>query len=276
MQNLLQFLFRHGVFFLFLLLEAICLYLVVWSNEKQHQIFLASSNRITGKLYEKTDEFIEYWKLKESVDSLARENARLRKLLYSVKSGQKVEAEGTFDSSFLEQYSIVPARVINNSVSSIKNYITLDKGTADGIRPGMGVIDERGIVGIINDVSTSFAKVLSILHSDAMISASIKRNHYFGSLVWKGFNPRMMVLEAVPKHAEIFVGDTIQTSGFSRIFPKGLMIGTVERFYIEKGSNFYTVDVRLVNDLSNVQQVYVISNALKEEQAELEEGTSNE
>lgn len=276
MQNLIQFLFRHGVFFLFLLLEVICLYLVVRSNAKQQEIFLTSSNRITGKLYEKTDEFIEYWQLKESVDSLARENARLRKLLYAAKSGQKIDAEGSFDSVFLEQYSIVPARVINNSISSIKNYITLDKGADHGIIPGMGVIDEHGIVGIISDASRSFARVISILHSDAMISASIKRNRYFGSLVWKGFNPRMMVLEAIPKHAEIFVGDTVETSGFSRIFPKGLMIGTVERFRIDKGSNFYTVDVRLINDLSNVQQVYVISNALKEEQAQLEEGTSNE
>lgn len=276
MQNLIQFLLRHGVFFLFLLLEALCFYLVVKTNQKQSDILLVSSNVLVGKIYARMDGILEYWHLSEKVDSLSAENARLKRMIYSARAADGPVVNYPLDSALLPLYTVIPAHVINNSVSSIKNYLTLDKGSRHGLKPGMGVIDDSGIVGVVSNVSSSFARVLSILHSDAMISASIKRNHYFGSLVWKGFNPRRMYLEAIPKHAEIFVGDTVVTSGFSEIFPSGILIGVVEGFRIETGSNFYTVSVRLFNDLSNIQQAYAIDNALKEEKEELEEQSDHE
>lgn len=276
MQNLIQFILRHGVFFLFLLLEGFCFFLVVQTNKKQSDIFFASSNVLVGKVYDKMDRFVDYWRLADKVDSLSVENARLRRELFAARSPVPSQNEFEEDTSNTNLFTVIPANVINNSVSSIKNYLTLNQGRSDGVRSGMGVIDDTGIVGVVNNVSNSFARVLSILHTDAMISAAIKRNNYFGSLVWRGFNPRRMYLEAVPKHAEVYVGDTVVTSGYSEMFPAGIQIGVVEGFRIETGSNFYTISVRLFNDLSNVQQVYIIDNSLKEEQLTLEEQSGNE
>ena len=276
MQNLIQFLLRNGVLFLFLLLETICLFLVVKTNDRQEEIFFTSSNLIAGRLNDRVDQIVDYWRLTEKVDSLAGENARLRKRIYDSQGAGISSGQPGSDSTMASQFEVIPCRVINNSISSIKNYITLDKGSDDGIEPGMGVVDNHGIVGIVSNTSKRFSRVISILHSDAMISAAIRRNQYFGSLVWHGFNPRKMVLEAVPKHAEIFVGDTVETSGYSKVFPKGLMVGTVEKFNIEKGSNFYTVDVVLNNDISNLQQVYVIRNTLRMEQEQLEKEAEDE
>jgi rod shape-determining protein MreC len=140
----------------------------------------------------------------------------------------------------------------------------------------MGVVDEKGIIGIVRNVRPSFSSVLSILHNASRVSVSLKRNQYFGTLLWNGFNPTKMSLAAVPKHADIRIGDTVQTSGYSHIFPKGLMVGTVDSFWIEGGSNFYTIDVSLVNDLSKVNNVYVIKNLVKAELDSLENALLNE
>lgn len=122
----------------------------------------------------------------------------------------------------------------------------------------MGVISPHGIAGIIDQVGERYATAISVLHSAARISASIKRNDYFGSLVWKEVDPGHMILEAIPRQADIRIGDTIVTSGFSFIYPKGIFIGTVDRFWTEGGSNYYTIEVRLQEDIAKLDRVYVV------------------
>jgi rod shape-determining protein MreC len=270
MQNLIQFLFRNGAFFLFLLLELVCLFLVVRNNDSQKSIYLNSSNILIGKIYDRYDGFVRYWNLNEVVDSLSKENAKLKSSLYNRPGGAAPNYELSPDTAQSPKYQLIEARVINNSISSRNNNLTIDKGKNQGIEKGMGIISSNGIVGIVTGISNSFSRVMSILHSDARISASIKRTNYFGSLVWKGFNPQKMHLEAIPKHANIQLGDTVQTSGYSHIYPEGIMIGVIEKFRIDKGGNFYTIEVKLRNDLSNLQQVYTIQNMLKHEQMKLE------
>ncbi len=154
--------------------------------------------------------------------------------------------------------------------------MTINRGLKEGVRHGMGVVDDAGIVGIVDNTSPSFSRVLSILHGSSRISASLKSSGYFGTLVWRGFNPTKMSLEAIPKHAVIHSGDTVQTSGYSHIFPQGITIGIVDTFWIDGGSNFYTIDVNLNNDLSKTDQVYVVQNLIKGELDSLETGTRNE
>ncbi len=245
---------------LFLLLELLALILVVRYNENQQSIFSNSSSILSGKLYEMTEDAIHYNRLQVTVDSFASETATLKEKIFNLeRSLQKFSPAGKpLDSCILESFKVVEARVISNSVNQRNNHFTIDRGRADGIKEGMGVISPHGVAGIISQVGEQYASAVSILHSAARISASIQRNEYFGSLVWKEIDPGHMILEDIPRQADILLGDSIITSGYSYIFPKGIFIGTVDRFWTEGGSNYYTVDVRLHEDIARLNHVYVI------------------
>ncbi len=266
MNNLLQFVIRYSAFLLFLLLEMAALVLVIRYNENQKSIFLNSTSILSGKLYEMTEDAIHYNRLQVTVDSFASETALLKEKIFNLeRSLQKVSpAEKPLDSCILESFKVIEARVISNTVNQRNNHFTIDRGKADGVRKGMGVISPHGVAGIIDQSGEKYARAISVLHSAARISASIKRNEYFGSLLWKEINPGYMILEDIPKQADIFEGDSIVTSGYSFIFPKGIFIGTVERFWTEGGSNYYTVEVKLHEDIARLDQVYVIDSIEKD------------
>jgi len=257
MQNLIQFLLRSGALFLFIGLELICFSLIIRKNDHQRQLYFQYSSAITGKLSAQVQSWVDYWSLRETSDSLLNENARLRQALYQsrLSAGEIIPVDTTW------AYRVIPARVVKNSVNSRNNYLVVDRGSDAGVRLGMGVLHDDGPVGIVIATSRKFAKVLSILHSESMVSAAIKRNNYFGSLVWRSTNPRMMRLEAVPKHADIHVGDTVVTSGQSVAFPRDIPIGVVDTFWIDRGSSFYSIDVKLNLDISRIDHVYLVDYA---------------
>lgn len=260
MNNLLLFIIRYSAFLLFVLLEIVALVLIVRYNENQRAIFLNSSAVFSGRLYKMADNAYKYSYLQVIADSLANENAHLKTELFNLERTFQhlTGAEKPADSCILEPFRIIDARVINNSINQRNNHFTIDRGSRDGIRNGMGVISPHGIAGIIDHAGEKYSTAISILHSAARISASIKRNNYFGSLVWKEINPAYMILEAIPRQADILVGDTIVTSGYSFIYPRGIFIGTVHRFWTEGGSNYYTIEVRLHEDISRLDRVYVV------------------
>lgn len=261
MNNLIQFIIRYSAFLLFLLLEGIAMLLVVRYNENQKSIFINSSSIISGKLNKIADDAVQYNRLDQIADSLAAENAALRERVFNLeRSIQKlVPADTPLDSCILESFQLIDAQVISNSIHQRNNHFTLDKGSKDGVRTGMGVISAHGIAGIVDQVGDHYSTAISILHSAARISASIRRNQYFGSLVWKSADPGHMILEAIPRQADILIGDTIVTSGYSFIYPKGIYIGTVERFWTEGGSNYYTIEVKLHEDIARLDRVYVVN-----------------
>jgi rod shape-determining protein MreC len=260
MNNLLQFVIRYSAFLLFLFLEAIALVFVVKYNENQKAIFLHSSSLFSGKAYQMADNIYQYNRLQLIADSLAAENAKLREDVFNLeRSVQRlIPADKPLDSCILESYNLIPAQIINNSINQRNNHFTIDKGRADGIKTGMGIITRQGIAGIVDEVGERYSTSISILHSAVQISAAIRRNGYFGSLVWKEMDPAHMILEAVPRQADILVGDTIITSGYSYKFPKGIFIGTVERFWTEGGSNYYTIEVRLHENLARMDRVNAV------------------
>jgi rod shape-determining protein MreC len=262
MNNLIQFVIRYSAFLLFLGLESLALVLVVKYNHNQKAIFEHSSALISGKLYQVADDVYQYNHLQTQADSLARENARLKAKVFNLeRSVQRLlPIDKPLDSCVVETYHLIPAQVINNSINQHNNHFTIDRGGKDGIQADMGVISSEGVVGIIDEVGTSYATAISILHSVIRISAAIKRNGFFGPLTWKGTDPMHMILEAVPRQAEIQIGDTIITSGYSFIFPRGIFIGTVERYWTAGGSNYYTIEVRLHEDIARMSRVYVIEN----------------
>ncbi|MEM1319302.1 MAG: rod shape-determining protein MreC [Bacteroidota bacterium] len=269
MRNLILIFIKYGGFILFLLLEGLCFYMVVQYNKKQNQIFFSSANTISGFLYSQMDEVTKFWNLSAVADSISRENAQLYARLDNARLIQSPTRDTMFYQDTLMMYEFMPAKVRNNSISSHNNFLTIELGEKQKVKPGMGVVSKSGLVGVINKCTEHFASVMSILNKESRISAAVRRNGYHGFLVWRNSDPTQTTLIDIPKHADLVKGDTIQTSGYSSIFPEGIMIGTIEDFYIEPGSNFYTIDVALGNDLSNIKYVYVINNLLKNELEEL-------
>lgn len=276
MRNLVLFFIKYNAFFVFILLEIISFYLVVNNNEKQNQVFVSSANQMTGSFYERYDKIVSYWNLGDVNAELANDNKRLMEQLPNAYFDDNVDTVEVVDTQYLQQYEYIPAKVVNNSVNRYNNYLTLNRGKSHGIKSNTGVITNNGIVGVVQKVSKNYAGVMSILHHNTRISAKLKSSDYFGSLVWKKNDARYMYLDAIPKHAELEKGDTIITSGFSTMFPEGIMIGTVSRAKIIDGSNFYEIKVRLSSDMNNLNHVFVVNNLLKEEQEALEEAVKLE
>lgn len=267
MRNIILFFATYGSGFLFIVLEILCFTMIVNYNQNQKSIYLNSANILSGKIYKETQGFVDFFKASDLSDSLHRENTELqRRLLY-------YEGYGKSPNISQEEFpfNFYPAKVINQSINTRNNYLTIDKGLADGIKPDMAVISRDGIVGIVKSVNRNYALVLSILNSNSRISAKLRRNNVFGNLIWEDLDPERMNLEAVPTHAEILIGDTIVTSGFSTIFPNNIFIGTIENFNIQKGAANYNISVKLNNDLSSTEYVYIIENEEKDSQIQVED-----
>ncbi len=269
MQNLLLFFARYGSILLFVLLEVFCFNLIVNRNTKQRDIYLHSSSLISGEINNRVNNVQNYLELRRVNDSLRVENAKLLQRILNIPELAIINEAVKEDSSLIH-YEIVPATICSNSTRLRNNHLTLCQGTDHGIIPGLGVITDDGLVGIVKNVSSRFAQVLSLLNSQTRISAMVENKNYFGNLVWRGFDPRIMHLEAIPKHVDISTEDKIVTSGFSTMFPKGIEIGKIKSFKIPSGSDNYEIEVELIGNLYTAHTVYVIKNNFKEEQSQLE------
>ncbi|MEO1513837.1 MAG: rod shape-determining protein MreC [Bacteroidota bacterium] len=277
MRNLLMLFVRNGGLVLFLLLEALCMVLVVQFSKKHNEILFSSASNISGYFYKQFDEVAKFYSLSSVADTLARENARI----YNQLDQSKLVRSPWQDTmgrqpEQLPWYTYLPAQVRSNSINAHSNTILIDIGKKHGVSSGMGVVSSNGIVGIVRNARENFSSVMSVLHKESRISVKLLKNGYFGFLIWDGSNPLKASLIDVPKHAGFQPGDTIVTSGYSTLFPEGIMVGTVEESRIEPGSNSWDIDIKLSNDLANIKYVYVIDNLLKEEIQELEEGNADE
>lgn len=267
MQNLLMLFARIGNLILFIFLEILCIYLIINYNNEQKSIFLNSSNLFSANLNKRVNNFTGYLKLRDNNETLAEENAKLLEELINLKSKTLIPSE-EIDSQF--QFALLTAQVINNSVRQKNNQLTLNKGRKHNIQRGMGVINEYGLVGIVNNVSENFSTAISILNLQSNISVRIKRTGDIGELSWDGRNIKRMTVSAIPPQVEVELADSIVTSGFSTIFPPNLYIGSVVNIEKDKRSGFLSLDVELNNNLSNLNFVYVITNIASKEQLELE------
>ncbi|MDR1729778.1 MAG: rod shape-determining protein MreC [Prevotellaceae bacterium] len=275
MKTLIRFLLKSKTLFLFLFLEIVSLILIVNHNQFQRSWFLNSSNAVVGEIYTFSNSVSEYFNLKTVNENLAKENAELRNLLHVQENElnfikQDTNYQGRKDFAAEKNFTFITSKVINSSTNKYQNYITLDKGSADSIRPNMGVINALGVVGIVSSASEHFSVVLPILNPSSKISAKIKNGGNAGSLVWKGGDARIALLEEVPLYFPVTKGDTVVTSGNSTIFPEGINIGTVREFRKEN-YNFYFIEVELFTDFSQLSFVDVISYKNAREQKELEE-----
>lgn len=271
MKALFNLLWRNNFTLVFIALEAYCFYLLVQNNKFQNASTLNAANAVVAKSMEGVNYIKEYIHLKDDNAALAEENSRLRNSLKNAMYETDTLKNLVSDSASHQQYSYITAKVINNSVNRRNNYITLNKGSLQGIKPEMGVICSDGIVGIVKQVSPHFCTVMSMLHKDSRISAKIKRNDFFGSLIWEGGSPFFASLKEIDKTVPVHKGDTIITTAYSSIFPAGIMIGRVTNSRVAAGSNFHDIEVILSTQFQKLSHVYIVNNILKEEQRTLEE-----
>lgn len=273
MQQIIFFFIRNKNFLLFALLFFISFVLTVQSHSFHTAKFVSSANFFSGGIYSVRNDITDYFRLGDENKKLIEENMRLRKQL----EGFKTEVGSVqLDTSFLpSRYVFSSARVINNSYSRSKNFVTLNKGASDSIKTDMGVITSKGIVGIINSTSKHYATVQSILNTNSQINAKLKKSNHFGSLVWDTKQPNVVQLIDVPRLAPVKTGDTIVTGGRSTIFPKGILIGTIKKFELGRDENYYDLDILLFNDMTSIDHVYLIKNTEAEEIKELEKSVND-
>lgn len=276
MRLLFLLLWRNNFTLLFLILQVFCIYLLVQNNKFQNASVLNATNAGVAKAMEGVSYVQEYVHLRENNENLATENAQLRTLLKDAAYDQDSTRILVNDSSQKQQYAYVTAKVINNSINRRNNYLTLNKGSMEGIRPEMGVITSSGVVGIVQQVSEHYCTVMSLLHNKTRISAMIQRNNFFGSLAWDGSDPSIATLNEIDKTVPVQKGDTIVTTSFSSIFPAGIMIGKVEEARLKPGSNFHEIRVKLATRFDNLSYVYIVDNLLKNEQRDLETKSETE
>lgn len=270
MRNLWIFFLRYYAIFLFLFLEVIAFTLIINNNSYQGASYFNSANIVAANIYSSLSDVESYVHLKSVNDSLAIENARLKNQLISERYSNKVVKGSIGDTAGIQRYKYLQAKVVNNTTMKRNNYITLDKGYIHGVRKNMGVICGDGIVGIVKDVSEHFSTVISFLHKDSKLSAQLNSTKDFGSLVWEGVNPREGLLKDIPTHVKITTGDSVTTTGFSSIFPEGVMIGKVKNAEQKSGDNFHNVEVSLSTNFSTLRYVYVVTDILSTEKIRLE------
>jgi rod shape-determining protein MreC len=269
MRNLLNFLIRFNNLIIFLILEGVAFYLMVTGNTYHNTRVVNEIRGITQGIETKINNIRNYLSLREINQSLAAENMALRNSMERlVKKGNSLFFSAN-DSVYRQQYTHTSAEVIGNSVNKQKNFFTIDKGKLQGISPDMAVTSFNGVAGVIVGCSNNYSVAMSLLNLDFKLSVRIKSNGYFGSLSWDGNDSRHAVLGEIPQHIPVSVGDTIETTGYSAIFPEGMVVGTISD-YEKKGGDFYRISVELMTDFKKLHYVDVIGNLRKTEKVELE------
>ncbi len=272
MQQILNILIKHRNFLLFFVLLLLSLFFTIQSHSYHRSKFVNSANFLSGGIYTSLSDVSDYFDLKIHNEQLLEENRLLRQQLFNTMDTVTAKRDTTtFDGT----YQFFKARVINNNYALRDNFITLRAGRRDSIVKDLGVITSKGIVGVIDQVSSKFSTVVSILNSNSKINAKLKKSGHFGILEWDGKDPNIVKLVDVQEKAPVAKGDTIVTGGMSTIFPEGIGIGIVSSFQLDASENYYTIKIKLFNDMTNIGHVYIIKNLDRKEIEILEEQTSD-
>jgi len=274
MQQLFVYIFKNSTRLLFLLLLVLSLSLTIQSHSFHRSKVISSANVVTGNVYERINTVNEYLNLKDENEGLASENARLKSLLFNIKDTTKI-IDKAMMSSF-GNYKVIQSKIINNSYSVPENFLTINAGSLKGVNPDMGVMNSKGIIGIIEHTSKNYATVISVLNVKSQINAKIKKTNHFGTLRWNGKNTGFVQLIDVPRLATVKKGDTIVTGAQSTVFPENINIGTIYKIYTDDKTNYFTIDIKLFNDMTSLGHIYIIENQDRKEVLELEALTKDE
>ena len=279
MRNVFLFIRRHTNLLFFLVLQFIALSILFRYNKFHEAIWMNASTEITGRINEKYNTIEYYFQLKKTNESLVSENEHLRQMLQANFEGpdslqRMITDTVRFDSArSILKYRIMEAKVVNSTTASQLNYLTIHRGTEQGVRPNMGVISSQGVVGTVINVSANYATVMSLLHRQSNVVVQLKKGGERGTIEWDGLSPLYLNLKDIPKSAKLARGDTVVTSQVSSKFPAGIVVGTVQDIIDNPSSNFFQLRVRPSTNFYNIEYVYVIDNQQYDEQKKLEDST---
>lgn len=277
MRKLLDFLYRKKHWFLFIFLEVIAFVLIYRNNAYQRSVLFSSANVVAARIVSVSGGVMQYVNLIDKNKTLLEQNGvlemeliRLQDQVALMKADTAVFKGFASDSIATFPYASVTADVVNQSITHISNYLTINKGRLDGIAPDMGVVSNQGIVGVVSTVSDHFAVVIPLINPKFRLSCKVLGSAYFGSMVWDGRSIQYANLEELPRHVNFEMGDTIVTSGYSALFPAGIIVGAVEDHEKQHNDNFYSLKIKLATDFASLSNVRVIINYRQSEQLEIE------
>lgn len=260
MLRILQFLYRIRAFILFVFLEVMAIWMIVSNNSPQGAAFFNSSNVLVGSVLKKQSDLVQFFSLAEANEALTNENAQILEQLRRLEmrpDSIKIE----LDSALEAVYQFRGARVIGNSLRFSQNYLTLNKGSKDGIKPGMGIFNSEGVVGRVKSVSENYAVAFSLLNTGLLVSSKIKSSEDLATVQWDGNNSSEARLLFVPRHVKAQEGDTVITSGFNAVFPEGILIGVISKIGTDENNpNYLDLTVKLSTDFNKINYVYLVEN----------------
>ena len=280
MRELFDFFIRNSKWFVYALFVVASCMLLFQGNPYQHHIYLTSANAVSSAVYETANNVTSYFNLRDINEDLNRRNAALEKEVINLREKLQQYSEKEFSDTLVpdagtDHFDFIVAHVINNSISKPYNYLTIDKGSDDGVKSEIGVIDQNGVVGIVSVTGRKNARVISLLNPNLRLSCKIKNSDHFGSLVWDGNDPTTALLEELPRHTVYNPGDTIVTSGYSAVFPPGLPVGIILDDNRDHNENFFTLKIRLFADFTALGNVQIVTNNYGEELAKIEQRDSD-
>lgn len=277
MEQLFVFIAQSRNFILFVFLEVLCFYFVVNTNNYWSASFFNTSNRYTGQMLAWSNAAREYASLRQVNADLAAENQRLLAQLTQRQQGSPI-APATYkaDSLFASRFRFTTAKVINNTTTLANNTLTIDKGTADGIRPGMGVISPTGVVGKVRFCNEHFSVITSILHSEFRVSSKLVKAEDIGTARWPGIDPTRMALVDISRNIPVSKGDSVLTSDYNSVFPPGILVGRISEVRTQPTQPFHDLTVALSTNFGNLAYVYVVENTLADQQSQVEKQVDSE
>ncbi|MFZ2285122.1 MAG: rod shape-determining protein MreC [Lutibacter sp.] len=276
MRRIIYLIKKFRYFLLFIILEILAFIIIIQDHSYHQSKFVNSANFFTGGLYDKANSINEFFHLRKDNQLLSEENARLKNLLEKRENTYAIDSFTVIDTSqYFQKYDYSVAKIINNNYTKRNNFITLNKGANHGLTPDLGVVNSKGIIGVIKNVSANYATVLSILNSNSNINVRLKNSNHFGTLVWDGKDYNITQVIDIPRQAVVKAGDTIVTGGKSAIFPEGIEVGVVKDFKYAQ-NKYQIINILLFNDMSAIGEVQIVKNLHKDEQITLEQSVVNE
>ena len=265
MRNLLDFLSRHNHWLLFVLLEVISIVLLFHYNSYQGSVWFSSANAVAGKVYGWNSSVEQYFALTTVNEQLTQRNLQLEREVQVLteqvlKQNKDTSAIERMQSSVMKGLDMIPAKVVSSSLDKANNFITIDKGSADGVKKDMGVVCGTGVVGIVYLTSEHYSVLIPVLSAKSNISCTIRGRGYFGYLHWNGGSPEYAYVDDIPRHAHFRLGDYIVTSGYSSVFPPGIIVGRIKHVYNSYNGLSYRLKITLSTDFTRLRDVCVIND----------------
>ncbi len=274
MRNLLDFLSRHNHWFVFVILEVISFVLLFHYNSYQGSVWFSSANAVSGKVYEWNSAVGQFFSLTDVNRQLTERNLYLEREVEQLseqirKATKDSTAVERMQKTVMQGFETIPAKVVSSSLDKANNFITIDKGSADGVKKDMGVVSGTGVVGIVYLTSDHYSVIIPVLSQQSNISCSIKGRGYFGYLHWTGGSPEYAYIDDIPRHAHFKLGDYIVTSGYSSVFPAGIIVGRIKHVYNSDNGMSYRLMITLSTDFARLRDVCVINDREMDKKLEI-------